>query len=162
MKKIHFIGVALLCATVGYAQKPVQPALGVRTVKTLKVNGLEFKDLNKNGKLDKYEDWRLPQEARIKDLISQMTLEEKIGFMLISTTRMAGDNVFQANAPKTEISSGFNEEDLVQPTNMFTRKPLAVLYIIGGGYDKSGQSDSPKTLYFKSQYECQNNGRMVE
>ncbi len=137
MRKIHFIGVALFCATVGYAQKPVQPTLGYRSVKTLKVNDLEFKDLNKNGKLDKYEDWRLPQEARIKDLISQMTLEEKIGFMLISTTRMAGDNVFQANAPKTEISSGFNEEDLVQPTNMFTRKPLAVPILSAAGTTKA-------------------------
>jgi len=57
--------------------------------------------------------------------------------MLISTTRMAGDNVFQANAPKTEISSGFNEEDLVQPTNMFTRKPLAVPILSAAGTTKA-------------------------
>jgi beta-glucosidase len=55
-----------------------------------------------------------------------MTIEEKIGFMLISTTRLAGDFSFQQNAPKTEITSGFNEEDLMQPINMFTRKPLPV------------------------------------
>ncbi len=108
------------------AQKVVQPQLGSRSAKILKKSGLEFKDLNKNGKLDKYEDWRLPQEARIQDLISQMTIEEKIGFMLISTTRLAGDFSFQQNAPKTEITSGFNEEDLMQPINMFTRKPLPV------------------------------------
>lgn len=136
MKKIHFIGVALFCATVGYAQKPVQPILGYRSVKTLKVNGLDFKDLNKNGKLDKYEDWRLPQEARIKDLISQMTLEEKIGFMIISTTRMGGDLAFQQNAPRTEITSSFNEEDLIQPNNMFTRKPLAVPMMSSAGTTK--------------------------
>ena len=34
--------------------------------------GFAFKDLNKNGKLDKYEDWRLPAEERAKDLASQM------------------------------------------------------------------------------------------
>ena len=136
MKKIHFVAVALLCASIAQAQKPIQPALGFRSVKTLKANGLEFKDLNKNAKLDKYEDWRLPQEARIKDLISQMTLEEKIGFMIISTTRMAGDNVFQANAPRTEITSGFNEEDLIQPNNMFTRKPLTVPMMSSAGTTK--------------------------
>ncbi|GAB3775223.1 glycoside hydrolase family 3 N-terminal domain-containing protein [Spirosoma horti] len=87
-------------------------------------NGLSFKDLNKNGKLDKYEDWRLPVETRVQDLIAQMTIEEKVGFMLISTTRLAGDNSFQQGAPKSEITSGFNEEDLVQNMNMFTRKPL--------------------------------------
>ncbi|PWK16857.1 beta-glucosidase [Arcicella aurantiaca] len=108
------------------AQKVTQPQLGSRSAKILKKSGLEFKDLNKNGKLDKYEDWRLPQEVRIQDLISQMTIEEKIGFMLISTSRLAGDFSFQQNAPKTEISSGFNEEDLMQPINMFTRKPLPV------------------------------------
>jgi beta-glucosidase len=108
------------------AQKNVQPQLGYRTVNVLKKSGLEFKDLNKNNKLDKYEDWRLPVEIRIQDLIAQMTLEEKIGFMLISTTRLAGDFSFQPNAPKAEISSGFNEEDLMQPINMFTRKPLPV------------------------------------
>jgi len=136
MKKIHFVAVTLLCASIAQAQKPIQPTLGFRSVKTLKANGLEFKDLNKNAKLDKYEDWRLPQEARIKDLISQMTLEEKIGFMIISTTRMAGDNVFQANAPRTEITSGFNEEDLIQPNNMFTRKPLTVPMMSSAGTTK--------------------------
>ena len=107
-----------------YSQKPVQPVLGHRNAEILKIDNLEFKDLNKNHKLDKYEDWRLPVDERIKDLISKMTIEEKIGFMIISTTRLAGDYSFQPNAPKAEITSGFNEEDLVQTTNMFTRKPL--------------------------------------
>jgi beta-glucosidase len=106
------------------ARKVTQPVLGHRSVNILKVDNLEFKDLNKNGKLDKYEDWRLPVEERVKDLISKMTIEEKVGFMIISTTRLAGDQSFQAGAAKAEITSGFNEEDLVQTTNMFTRKPL--------------------------------------
>jgi beta-glucosidase len=109
-----------------FAQSPVQPKLGNQGVQIIKSQGFEFKDLNKNGKLDHYEDWRLPNETRVKDLISQMTLEEKIGFMLISTTRMEGDYAFQANAPKTEIKNGFNEEDLVQNINMFSKKPLPV------------------------------------
>lgn len=118
------------------AQKPQQPTLGYRSVKTLSQNGLTFKDLNKNGKLDRYEDWRLPAQTRVQDLISQMTLEEKVGFMLISTTRMAGDNAFQPNAPRAEITSGFNEEDLVQPNNMFTRKPLPVPIMSAAGTTK--------------------------
>jgi len=47
-------------------------------VKILTVNGLHFKDLNKNGKLDKYEDWRLGVEERAKDLASKMTCGEII------------------------------------------------------------------------------------
>lgn len=118
------------------AQKIVQPALGKRSVALLKVKNFEFKDLNKNGKLDQYEDWRLPIDVRVKDLVKQMTLEEKIGFMVISTTRLAGDYSFQPNAPKAEISSGFNEEDLMQPINMFTRKPLPVPTMSAAGTTK--------------------------
>lgn len=47
--------------------------------------GLQFKDLNSNGELDKYEDWRLSNEERAEDLISKMTLEEKAGMLVINT-----------------------------------------------------------------------------
>lgn len=50
----------------------------------LTVDGLKFKDLNKNGKLDKYEDWRLSVNERAKDLASKMSLEEIAGLMLYS------------------------------------------------------------------------------
>ena len=45
------------------------------------VDGLEFKDLNANGELDVYEDWREDAETRALDLIAQMTVREKIGQM---------------------------------------------------------------------------------
>ncbi|MEA5426504.1 glycoside hydrolase family 3 protein [Arcicella lustrica] len=53
-------------------------------VKILTVNGLAFKDLNKNGKLDKFEDWRLPYEERAKDLATKLSIEEIAGLMLYS------------------------------------------------------------------------------
>jgi len=53
-------------------------------VKILTVDGWAFKDLNKNGKLDKYEDWRLPFDVRAKDLASQMSVEQIAGLMLYS------------------------------------------------------------------------------
>ena len=43
-----------------------------------------FRDLNKNGKLDVYEDPRQTIEARIEDLLGQMTLEEKAGMLFIN------------------------------------------------------------------------------
>ena len=61
-----------------------QPIIGTRTVKILEQDGSKFKDLNKNGKLDPYEDWRLSPVERSRDLLSQMTLEEKAGMMLIA------------------------------------------------------------------------------
>ncbi len=53
-------------------------------VKLILNKGYAFKDLNKNGKLDKYEDWRLPAEERAKDLASQMSVEQIAGLMLYS------------------------------------------------------------------------------
>lgn len=126
----------ILVASPIFAQKPTQAQLGYRSAKIIKKAGLEFKDLNKNGKLDAYEDWRLPVETRVQDLISKMSIEEKVGFMLISTTRLAGDFSFQQNGPRAEITSGFNEEDLKQETNMFSRKPLPFPLLTASGTTK--------------------------
>ena len=43
--------------------------------------GHAFRDLNKNGQLDPYEDSRLPVEARVENLLGQMTVAEKAGLM---------------------------------------------------------------------------------
>lgn len=53
-------------------------------VKLLTVDQYAFKDLNKNGSLDTYEDWRLPTEERAKDLASKMSIEQIAGLMLYS------------------------------------------------------------------------------
>lgn len=47
----------------------------------LKIDGLSFRDLNANGKLDVYEDSREEIDSRVNDLLSQMTIEEKVGLM---------------------------------------------------------------------------------
>ena len=102
-----------------------QPRLGYRSVKILVVDGLQFKDLNRNGLLDKYEDWRLPNEQRSKDLLSRMSIEDKVGFMLISSAGLKNESSFTAGAGNGQpITSDFNEEDRVSTINVFTRKPL--------------------------------------
>lgn len=50
-----------------------------------------FRDLNKNGRLDPYEDSRLPIEERVEDLLTQMTLEEKAGQMFHTIIGIAPD-----------------------------------------------------------------------
>ncbi len=57
------------------------------------LNGIYYRDLNKNGKLDIYEDPRRDVDARVADLVSQMTLEEKAGTMFfnIIKTSSSGD-----------------------------------------------------------------------
>jgi len=53
-------------------------------IKILTVDRLAFKDLNKDGKLDAYEDWRLPVDERAKDLTSKLSVEQIAGLMLYS------------------------------------------------------------------------------
>lgn len=53
-------------------------------VTILTQNGLAFKDLNKNGSLDAYEDWRLSADQRAGDLAGRMSVEEIAGLMLYS------------------------------------------------------------------------------
>lgn len=45
-------------------------------VKLIQVGGYAFKDLNRNGKLDLYEDWRQEDTARAVDLANMMSVEE--------------------------------------------------------------------------------------
>src|SRR5690625_2150753 len=65
-----------------------QPDLEVRVKNIIEVDGLKFKDLNNDGKLDPYEDWRLSPEERAENLVSLMNIDEKIGMMLINSRRM--------------------------------------------------------------------------
>ena len=95
MKRIFFVALVTACcacqaqkagdhvlvlndngATLGYS-----PASGVKMITQ---DGLKFKDLNKNGKLDAYEDWRLPADERASDLAKQMSIEQIAGLMLYS------------------------------------------------------------------------------
>ena len=50
-------------------------------VNNLTIDGQEFRDLNKNGQLDIYEDHRNLPRDRANDLLRKMTLEEKVGQM---------------------------------------------------------------------------------
>ncbi|MBD2867117.1 glycoside hydrolase family 3 protein [Paenibacillus arenilitoris] len=71
-----------------YVRNAEGPVLGYSDssgVRILQRDGLAFKDLNQDGNLDPYEDWRLPPEARAKDLASKMTIEQIAGLMLYSS-----------------------------------------------------------------------------
>lgn len=69
--------------------KPASLEARVKGVLTEK--GRQFKDLNANGQVDTYEDWRKPVEERVADLVERMTLEEKAGLMLIDTVNASCD-----------------------------------------------------------------------
>jgi beta-glucosidase len=45
------------------------------------VDGKDYRDLNANGTLDRYEDWRYSPLCRAKDLAARMTVPQKVGLM---------------------------------------------------------------------------------
>jgi beta-glucosidase len=68
------------------ATKPVaQPNVEGRKAPVITVAGMKFRDLDKSGVLDPYEDWRLPVAQRVSDLVARMTVEEKAGLMIHSS-----------------------------------------------------------------------------
>ncbi len=64
-------------------------------VKTLYIDGMSFRDLNKNNQLDRYEDYRLDTTHRVEDLLSQMTLEEKVGMLFHPPVTINPDWMFR-------------------------------------------------------------------
>jgi beta-glucosidase len=95
-------------------------------VQILSENGLSFKDLNKNGQLDKYEDWRLPVDERAKDLASKLSVEQIAGLMLYSKhqpipTAAAGPFAGTYNG-KPFAESGANPADLSDQQKEFLTK----------------------------------------
>src|SRR6476469_5212055 len=90
---------------------------------------MTFRDLNKNGRLDPYEDPCCPIEDRVEDLLSQMTLEEKAGMMFQTTIQIGrdGDLVEAASSQQpyptcemvsTRMMNHFNVRNIPEPRVM--------------------------------------------
>lgn len=84
-----------------------------------------FRDLNKNGRLDPYEDPRRPIDERVTDLLAQMRLEEKAGLLFHTVVEVAPDGSLtpvmrysQASITDmvaTRMMSHFNVHQLPEP-----------------------------------------------
>lgn len=94
------------CATPVYATQPVIEAhTSVSGKAVLTVDGLMFKDLDGDGALTPYEDWRLLEICRAENLVSLMTLAQKIGTMNESGSVGSGtaDGTIPANVTATIV-----------------------------------------------------------
>ncbi len=93
------LGLIILLVLVGWLSISISSRTAIKKceklqsgeVKTLTIDGFIFRDLNKNGKLDIYEDSREPVQERVNDLLSQMTIEDKAGTMFFSMISMNKD-----------------------------------------------------------------------
>ena len=58
------------------------PTIGVTTCGVIVKDGLYFKDMDNDGVLSPYEDWRLDDETRAKDMVSRLPLAQQAGLVL--------------------------------------------------------------------------------
>ena len=104
--------------TLGYT-----PGSGVNIITD---KGYAFKDLNRNGSLDVYEDWRLPAEVRAEDLAQQLTIEEIAGLMLYSSHQSvpSGGGMFGGATynGKPYAQSGASASDLSDAQKKFLKE----------------------------------------
>ena len=81
-------------------------------------DGYRYRDLNKNGKLDVYEDSRQPVSARVNDLLGQMSLEEKAGMLFINGGRVNDDGSIQDKPGTGMFAFAPNALNLVKEKKM--------------------------------------------
>ncbi len=90
-----------------YVTPNAQTELESRNIPIITVGTLKFKDLNKNGQLDPYEDWRLDSAARANDLTARMTVEEKAGAMMHGTIALNNAGRVDFSAAEEEVNQRF-------------------------------------------------------
>ncbi|MBQ3695026.1 MAG: glycoside hydrolase family 3 C-terminal domain-containing protein [Synergistaceae bacterium] len=59
------------------------PTIGTTVKSAIEVNGKYYRDSNGNGELDPFENWELDTDTRVKDLVSRMTADQKLGMLTI-------------------------------------------------------------------------------
>ena len=88
-----------------------EPTIGVTLINVLEIEGKYFRDSNNNKTLDPFEDWRLPVEERAADLVSQLSIEQRIGLL---------GNQMMASPGKTNARDIYNEDGTVNVSSLFS------------------------------------------
>lgn len=110
-----------------------QPTLGSRTGRLLTQDDLQFRDLNGDGELNPYEDWRLGPEERATDLVQRMTPEEKAGLMIIGS-HYPGHSEFLPHAEEGQV---LNTEDVWRDANPITSQPYPEPVLVTSSTDNA-------------------------
>ena len=100
-----------------------QPGIESRRVPVIRVDGRRFRDLDRNGRLDRFEDWRLLPAARAADLVARLTLEEKSGTAMHGTAPIAGGPM--ASGPAYDSAAASEQIVRRGVTSLITRMSIA-------------------------------------
>ncbi len=104
MKTLKKVTALALAALLGLSAFPAmaeetlqQPELVARVKNIIEVDGYQFKDLNDNGELDAYEDWRLSAQERAENLLELMDASQMAAQMVHLTLVSKKDSWFTDN-----------------------------------------------------------------
>ena len=87
------------------------PTIGVVYTGVILVDGLYFKDSNNNQELDPYEDWRLPVEERVADILPRLTIAQRAGLVI---------NQMMASPTAGTYEQALNEDGTVNMSQLIT------------------------------------------
>lgn len=112
----HYIITQKGGATLGYSL--------TSNIQIIHQDGYAFKDLNRNSKLDTYEDWRQPTEKRVADLVGKLSVEEIAGLMLYSNHQAIPANSYDVSTynGKSYAKSGAKPWDLTDNQKRFLKE----------------------------------------
>src|ERR1044071_9667499 len=99
-------------------------------------NGFRFRDLNKNGKLDIYEDPRQPIEARMEDLLAQMTVQEKAGMLFISGAVVNEDGSIEVKPGAAGFGRAAMTQMIDKQMNHFNLSQIPAAPVVASWYNK--------------------------
>jgi beta-glucosidase len=112
--RLSAIGLLLAASVIFSCQTPNSNTPSIEKT----IDGYTFRDLNKNGKLDIYEDTRQPVDARVSDLLGQMTLDEKAGMLFINGARVNEDGSIEDKPAKGLFAFAPNALKLIREKKM--------------------------------------------
>ncbi|HEY5716275.1 MAG TPA: glycoside hydrolase family 3 N-terminal domain-containing protein, partial [Psychromonas sp.] len=148
MPVLGLTGIALLSGCNSNSDNRVEQAdLGTSSATLISDDNYQFKDLDRDGKLTPYEDWRLSDKVRVDDLIGRLSLAEKVGLMMHGTLTLDGngrvdlsamDSVLKTNLVNTFITRMGGDPALIATDNNSLQ---AVAESIGFGIPMSISSD---------------------
>lgn len=86
------------------------PVIGAVTQKVIQEEGLYFRDINGDGKLSVYKDWRKSPKERAEALASELSVDEKIGQLFLSSWKMG----IEQQKEELVDESGLLDEEIVE------------------------------------------------
>lgn len=95
-------------------------SMPAQNLPTIQVDGKTFIDLNQDGQLQPYEDTRLPNRKRVNDLMTHLTLDEKVS--LVTGTGMAG---FEMLSGFENLNPIIDAKDYMLPGAAGSTTPMA-------------------------------------